>query len=268
VRARPFLQVDVFGHRPLVGNPVAVVLDADGIGSRRMQNFARWTNLSETVFLLPPTAPDADYRARIFTLSRELPFAGHPTLGACHAWLANGGRLRADGSLVQECGVGHISHRRDDVGRLSFQAQPLIRSGPVDPKLLEGITAALALPISDVVDARWADNGPGWVGVLLADATQVLELEPDPAAVRQLLRGHSSLDVGILGPHQDMTEYAFEVRALYTDHHGEVREDPVTGSLNASLAAWMLETGRTTSPYTGPVSIRRKPRCTIRPPGP
>ena len=234
---RPFCQVDVFTEEPYLGNPVAVVVDAKGLGTDDMQRFAQWTNLSETTFILPPEAAAADYRVRIFTPSRELPFAGHPTLGTCHAWLTHGGTPHRDGTVVQECEAGLIELRRDG-GTLAFAAPPLIRSGPVDQATLLHLVDVLNLHPTHVVDAQWVDNGPGWVAVLLASADAVLAVRP----------GVSDLDIGVVGPYPPGSPEAFEVRA-FSPALGSFGEDPVTGSLNASLAGWLLESGRATAPY-------------------
>ena len=233
---RPFAQVDVFAERPQRGNPVAVVLDADGLDDEDMARFASWTNLSETTFVLPPTQPGADYRVRIFTPTVELPFAGHPTLGTCHAWLEANGARNGD-SVVQECGAGLVTVRREPEG-LAFAAPPLLRGGPVDDALLAELVSALGLAPGDVVDAQWADNGPGWVAVLLASAEQVLALRP----------GYLEMDIGVAGPHPPGSPEALEVRAFFPKD-GVLMEDPVTGSLNASLAGWLLDSGRLEAPY-------------------
>ncbi|WP_182376650.1 PhzF family phenazine biosynthesis protein [Nocardioides sp. WS12] len=225
---RHFRQVDVFSAEPLLGNPVAVVHDAEGLSDEQMQAFARWTNLSETTFLLAPTDPAADYRVRIFTATSELPFAGHPTLGTAHAWLEAGGVPAGEG-VVQECGVGLVQLRRTD-GRLAFKAPGLIRSGPVEPALAADIAAALGVGRDEILDIAWADNGPGWVGVQLASADVVLGLKPDFAAM--------PVDVGVIGPYPEGSECAVEVRA-FCPHAAGTTEDPVTGSLNASLAQWL-----------------------------
>jgi PhzF family phenazine biosynthesis protein len=234
---RPFCQVDVFTEEPYFGNPVAVVVDGKGLSTEEMQRFARWTNLSETTYILPPRVAGADYRVRIFTPSRELPFAGHPTLGTCHAWLSAGGTPHRDGIVIQECDAGLIELRQDD-GMLAFAAPPLLRSGPVDDQTLDQLVAALNLDRADVVDAQWVDNGPGWVAVLLASADAVLALCP----------GQSDLDIGVVGPYPPGSPEAFEVRA-FTPALGGFGEDPVTGSLNASLAGWLTDSGRATAPY-------------------
>ncbi|HEX5192949.1 MAG TPA: PhzF family phenazine biosynthesis protein [Solirubrobacteraceae bacterium] len=235
---RPFAQVDVFGDGPMLGNPVAVVLDGSGLDDDAMRLLARWTNLSETTFVLPAQSPAADYRVRIFTPQAELPFAGHPTLGTCHAWLEHGGRPAADDVIVQECAAGLIPIRRIEPG-LAFSAPPLVRSGPVEPALVTRIAAMLGIDAAEIVDSQWVDNGPGWVAVLLADAQAVLDLRP----------GTVDLDVGVVGAHEADHDASFEVRAFFPVD-GATREDPVTGSLNASLAGWLLSSGRATAPYT------------------
>lgn len=235
---RRFSQVDVFSDRPLLGNPVAVVHDADGLTDEQMAAFARWTNLSETTFLLAPTDPAADYRLRIFTTSGELPFAGHPTLGSAHAWLAAGGVPRAGGRLVQECGAGLVTLRQEE--RLAFAAPPLVRSGPVADADLDRVARALQVARGDIVDAAWTDNGPGWVSVLLRDADAVLAVEPD-------LMAFGDLDVGLVGPHPSGADATVEVRALCPGHG--VVEDPVTGSLNAGIAQWLTGNGTLPASY-------------------
>ena len=234
---RRFSQIDVFTDDPYLGNPVAVVHDADGIDDETMHRFARWTNLSETTFLLAPTDPAADYRVRIFTPGPELPFAGHPTLGTCHAWLDAGGIPRAGDTIVQQCAAGLITVRRGSDG-LAFAAPPLIRSGPVDDAELDEVAAALRIARSEIVDAAWADNGPGWIAVMLRDAAAVLALSPAP----------SELKIGVVGPQPAGSDTAFEVRAFFPKN-GAADEDPVTGSLNASLAMWLLGSGAATAPY-------------------
>ncbi|HWM97215.1 MAG TPA: PhzF family phenazine biosynthesis protein [Streptosporangiaceae bacterium] len=232
--------MDVFTDTPYFGNPVAVVLGADGLSGEQMQLFARWTNLSETTFVLAPRASGADYQVRIFTPARELPFAGHPTLGTCHAWLEAGGRPADPDSVVQECEAGLITVRRDPGGEagLAFAAPPLVRSGRVDEDVTERVTRALNLDRSDIVDIAWADNGPGWVAVLLASAEAVLAVRC-PATV--------DLDIGVAGPYPGGSPEAIEVRA-FSPMITSI-EDPVTGSLNASLGQWLLASGRVTAPY-------------------
>ena len=234
---RPFRQVDVFGSVPLGGNPVAVVLDGEDLDDDALQTFARWTNLSETTFVLPPTVSQADYRVRIFTPTTELPFAGHPTLGTCHAWMETGGVPRDPHAIVQECGAGLVRLRRS-AERLAFAAPPLVRSGAVDERLVDRIAEMLRIGREEIIDSQWVDNGPGWVGVLLRDAEAVLAIRP--ASV--------DLDLGVVGAYPEGHDPAFEVRAFFPVA-GATVEDPVTGSLNASLAEWLLATGRAKAPY-------------------
>ena len=238
MRTHPFRQVDVFTATPLLGNPVAVVHDAEGITTEQMHAFTSWTNLSEATFLLPPTDPAADYRVRIFCPGRELPFAGHPTLGTCHAWLEAGGVAHGD-VIVQECGAGLVRIRREgDV--LAFAAPALQRSGPLDEADVERIAHGLGLTRSDIVDHQWCDNGPGWQAVLLESADQVLTLEPDPTIL-------AGLDIGVVGPHSS-GDIDYEVRAFFPGNSG-LTEDPVTGSLNAALAQWLIGSGRAPATY-------------------
>ena len=234
---RPFSQVDVFSSEPFAGNPVAVVHDGSGLTTEQMQRFALWTNLSETAFLLPPDVPGADYQVRIFTPGAELPFAGHPTLGTCHAWLAAGNEPAGADEVVQQCAAGLVRIRRTQRG-LAFAAPPLIRSGPVDEPLVERVAAQLGIARAEIVDAQWADNGPGWLAVLLGSAQAVLDVRT-PA---------QPMDVGVVGPYPPGAECDFEVRAFFSVGD-RCLEDPVTGSLNASLAQWLLATGRATAPY-------------------
>jgi PhzF family phenazine biosynthesis protein len=234
---RPFRQVDVFSSEPFLGNPVAVVLDGTGLTTAQMQLFAQWTNLSETTFVLPADQPGADYQVRIFTPSVELPFAGHPTLGTCHAWLQSGRSPQRADQIVQQCGAGLVPVRQTE-GMLSFAAPPLVRSGPVDEALIGQVVAQLGIARTDIVEAQWADNGPGWIVVLLAGAQAVLDVNPSDG----------DLDLGLAGPYPPGSECAFEVRAFFPAG-GRSVEDPVTGSLNASLAQWLLSSGRASAPY-------------------
>lgn len=236
---RQFRQVDVFAEEPFVGNPVAVVHGAAGLADDEMRLFARWTNLSETTFLLPPTDERADYRVRIFTPTRELPFAGHPTLGTAHAWLEAGGPPARRDVIVQECAAGLVALRRTSNG-LAFRAPPTQRGGPVDEPTLQEIADVLAIARAEIIDAQWADNGPGWVAVELASAEAVL-------AVRQ--PGATERDIGVFGRHPAGSPEAIEVRAFFPSGAG-TSEDPVTGSLNAALAQWLLASGKATAPYT------------------
>jgi len=234
---RAFTQVDVFATAPYSGNPVAVVLDGEGLQTEQMQRFAHWTNLSETTFVLPARDPAADYRLRIFTPVAELPFAGHPTLGSAHAWLQAGGAPKREGTVVQECEAGLIEVRRTAEG-LAFAAPALVHSGPAEEQLVAEIAAAMGLERSQIVAAQWVDNGPGWVAALLADANAVLSARP---AISERM-------IGLVGPHPAGADAAFEVRAFFAKD-GAMVEDPVTGSLNASLAQWLLGSGRASAPY-------------------
>ena len=242
---RNFSQVDVFTSEPTFGNPVAVVLDANGMTDDEMAQFANWTNLSETTFLLPPTDAAADYRVRIFTPGVELPFAGHPTIGTCHAWLEAGGVPKTAGTIIQECGVGLVTLRQDG-GRLAFAAPPLLKGGPCSEDDLSPVCKVLQIDRSEIIDAQWADNGPGWIAVMLKDSDAVLNLTPDFGAV-------DSYDIGVVGAtplgvvgaggSADIT-----VRAFFRAG-GTPAEDPVTGSLNAALAQWLLGNGKLKAPY-------------------
>ena len=238
MRQRPFAQVDVFTAEPYRGNPVAVVLDGEGLADDEMAAFARWTNLSETTFVQVATDPAADYRLRIFTPGGELPFAGHPTIGSAHAWLEAGGVPRDAGGPVQECGVGLVRLRADDAGRLAFAAPPLRRSGPVEPDVLDRVVRALGVAEDAVLAAQWIDNGPAWIGVVLPDAAAVLDVVPDAPAM-------AGLAVGVIGRYEaagaERVGAVAEVRAFVGDLG--IAEDPVTGSLNAGLALWLVPAG-------------------------
>jgi PhzF family phenazine biosynthesis protein len=237
---RRFVQVDVFTDQPLKGNPLAVVVDAAGLDEAQMAAFARWTNLSETTFLLPPTDPAADYRVRIFTPGGELPFAGHPTLGSAHAFLASGGDARKPGQLVQQCAIGLVTIQREG-NRLAFAAPPLQRSGPVsDPALRAQALAALRLAPEALLDLVWVDNGPGWMAARLPDAATVLALQPDFVAMK-------GLKLGVVGAYPAGSAAHVEVRAFVPDLG--VPEDPVTGSLNAGLALWLQGAGLAPARY-------------------
>jgi PhzF family phenazine biosynthesis protein len=243
---RPFTQVDVFTDTPLLGNPLAVVHEAKGLSDAQMQAFARWTNLSETTFLLPPTHAEADYQVRIFTPHRELPFAGHPTLGSCHAWLEAGGQPRAAGHVTQQCAVGLIRIRQSN-GRLAFAAPPRIRTGPLDAEHLAAVVSALSLRTEDVLDHQWVDNGPGWSAIRLASAEAVLALKTDWAALE-------GFKLGVVGAHAPGHDANFEVRALIGEGAGY--EDPVTGSLNASLGQWLIGSGVAPQSYVASQGTR------------
>ena len=237
-RRRDFSQVDVFTATALLGNPLAVVHDGSGLSDERMAAFARWTNLSETTFLLPPTHPDADYRVRIFTPGGELPFAGHPTLGSCHVWLQSGGKPKRADTIVQECAIGLVPLRRGD--RLAFAAPPTSVER-VDAELLHRVYAALGLEPSRVRDAAWLSNGFPQLVLLVDAAATVLALKPDHAALKGLGK------VGVVAPHPADGALDFEVR-FFAAAIG-INEDPVTGSLNANIARWLIDTGRAPASY-------------------
>lgn len=257
---RRFQQVDVFGTSAHSGNPLAVVVDGEGLSTEQMQRFANWTNLSETTFLLPPTDPSADYRVRIFTTTWELPFAGHPTLGSCQVWLDQGGTPHSE-HVVQECGAGLVRIRRDDE-RVAFAAPALIKSGPVDDELRARIERTLG---TELLDVAWVDNGPGWVAALLPSADHVLDLRPD-------FGDTLDLKLGVVGPADPDEGYDVEVRAFFPGQSA-MEEDPVTGSLNASLAQWLMGRDPSLHSYTaqqgtvlgrnGLVHIHRDPDDTI-----
>jgi PhzF family phenazine biosynthesis protein len=244
VNERRFAQVDVFSPVPFAGNPVAVVVDGEGLSDEEMQRFAAWTNLSETTFLLPPTTQEADYRVRIFTTDEELPFAGHPTIGSAHAWLQAGGTPRTPGHLVQECAQGLVP-LRESGGRWAFAGPALTRYEPPSAEELGRATRGLGLEAADILDASWLVNGPQWLALRVASADVVLGLRPDHGALGDLF-------VGVVGPHAaddgapgEDDRPTFEVRAIM----GTGAEDPVTGSLNAGLARWLRDTGVAPASY-------------------
>jgi PhzF family phenazine biosynthesis protein len=233
------MQVDVFSATPYLGNPVAVVLDGTDLAKEEMQRLARWTNLSETTFVLPPTVPAADYRLRIFTPGGELPFAGHPTLGSARAWLDHGGASQHVGRIVQECGAGLISVRHGE-GSLSFAAPPLIRNGPIEDEYVDRIVAAFGIERDRVLAHQWVDNGPGWAVVQLPAAEDVLALEPDLSLIPAAM-------VGAIGAYPAGSEHAFEMRTFAPG--AGLTEDPVCGSMNASVGQWLTATGAAPSTY-------------------
>ncbi len=235
-----FQQVDVFTNRPLLGNALAVVHGADNLSDKQMTKFANWTNLSETTFLLNPINDSADYKVRIFTPNNELPFAGHPTLGSCFAWLSNGGIAKSKDVIIQECAIGLIKIRKDG-SRLSFEAPELIKSGSLDDLTLKKVAMSLRIGVSDIINHQWVDNGPGWCAVMLKNAQQVLALDPDP----QLLK---DFKIGVIGSYRDGSETDFEVRAFAMPYG--IYEDPVTGSLNAGIAKWLFNTNSVKDEYT------------------
>ncbi len=230
---RAFKQVDVFADTALKGNPLAVVLDGSGLEAATMQRFTDWTNLSEATFLSAPAHADADYAVRIFCPGRELPFAGHPTLGSCHAWLQAGGRPKGE-CIVQECGVGLVRIRRDG-GRLAFAAPPRSKSGPLDDADVQRIARGLGVAHTDIVAHAWCQNGPPWRAVMLRSAEQVLAVKADSAVL-------NGWEVGVVGAQAAHHHTQFEVRAFFTGNNG-IAEDPVTGSLNAALAQWLIGDG-------------------------
>ncbi|MGC2939036.1 PhzF family phenazine biosynthesis protein [Brevibacterium sp. FAM 24638] len=258
---RRFAQVDVFSAVPFRGNPVAVILDADGLDETQMARIANWTNLSETTFVLPPEDPAADYRLRIFTPHQELPFAGHPTLGSAAAWLDAGGAPKNDDRIVQECGAGLVDIRRiprrggpedssasptratDDPPpeSLAFAAPDRLRTGALDESYVAEIATALGVDRDDILGHQWADNGPGWAAVRLAGAEQVLALNPDFSAI-------PDAKIGVLGAHPEGADHEYEIRAFVPGVG--VAEDPVTGSLNASVAQWLIGEGHAPNSYT------------------
>ncbi|MBO9515542.1 MAG: PhzF family phenazine biosynthesis protein [Variovorax sp.] len=261
MKTRPFKQVDVFTPTPYFGNPLAVVLDGTGLDDATMQRFAAWTHLSETTFLLPPTEPSADYRVRIFTPGGELPFAGHPTLGSCHAWLQAGGKPKAGHVIVQQCAKGLVPIRRE-AERLTFATPASRRSAP-SPTLLAQVAAALGIKAQQIVAAQLLDNGPSWLGLLLADADTVLALRPDHRVLAEL-----GQKVGVAGLYPSSSQAALiarsnrEARAFARTNDEapsiEVRafaapigveEDPVTGSFNGSLAEWLIADGHLPERY-------------------
>lgn len=236
--SRRFAQVDVFGNGPCSGNAVAVVLDAEDLSDEEMQRFARWTNLAETTFVLPPTRPEADYRVRIFTPVLELPFAGHPTLGTCHAWLDYGREVQGSEEVVQECEAGLVRIRRGEE-RLAFEAPPMVRSGPAsEEEEAARVAAVLGVDPAEMLAVEWVDNGPGWIAALFESAERVLGLRP----------GRLDFDLGVVGFHSPGSEAAIELRA-FAPVNGLAVEDPVTGSLNASVAQWLIGSGRLEAPY-------------------
>jgi PhzF family phenazine biosynthesis protein len=241
-----FTQVDVFSATALRGNPLAVVHGADALDDERMQAFARWTNLSETTFLLAPTDPAADYRVRIFTPGGELPFAGHPTLGSCHAWRERGGRPKAPGQVVQQCGVGLVRIRLDATGA-AFAAPPLARAA-VPAEELDAVLAALGTDRSHVVAAQFLKNGPNWLSLELDSAATVLALEPDAARMKRFA------SVGVVGAYPSGSECAFEVRGFVG--RPSLYEDPVTGSLNAGLGEWLIGADRAPERYVAAQGTR------------
>lgn len=255
---RRFRQVDVFGVQPFSGNPVAVVLDSEGLTDDELSKFSVWTNLSECTFLLPPTSPDADYKVRIFSLNTELPFAGHPTLGSARAWLDAGGVPKKSDLVIQECGAGLVPIRIG-LENLAFASPPRLRSGPVEKEYLKSVIEILGVAPDQVIDSEWLDNGPGWVGLMLDSAETVLQLRPNASA------HPGRWDIGVVGAYLDGSEAAIEVRAFFTEGNEPLREDPITGSLNASVAEWLITNNTVRAPYiaTQGTAIGRRGRVSI-----
>ncbi|MFD4976135.1 PhzF family phenazine biosynthesis protein [Streptomyces sp. NPDC058424] len=238
-RTRSFAQVDVFSTVPYSGNPVAVVLDGTDLTDEEMQRLARWTNLSETTFVLLPSAPEADYRLRIFTPQGELPFAGHPTLGSARAWLDGGGTPQHADRIVQECAAGLVTVRRGK-GTLSFAAPPRVRDGALDDTYLNQIVAAFGITRDQVVAHQWVDNGPGWAVLQLRTAEEVLALEPDLSLIPAAM-------VGAIGAYPEGSGHHFEMRTFAPG--AGVPEDPACGSMNAAVGQWLTATGAAPSTY-------------------
>ena len=237
----PYRMVDVFSDTPFLGNPVAVVLGADDIPTETMQTITRWMNLSETTFLTTPSAPGADYGVRIFTLDRELPFAGHPTLGSCAAWLSTLDTASDATEYVQECKAGLIRIRRNG-DRFAFAAPPLLRTGRPESSKIQEVCDFLRIDADSIADIAWIDNGPGWLGVRLASAEDVLAVKPAASHPERI-------EVGLVGPWEGRGDADYEIRALFSGQRGVVLEDPVTGSLNAAVAQWLLSTGQVAGNY-------------------
>jgi PhzF family phenazine biosynthesis protein len=241
MKQRAFKQVDVFTDVAYKGNPLAVVLDGEGLSTEDMQHFTNWTNLSECTFLLPATHASADYQVRIFCPGRELPFAGHPTLGSCHAWLKAGGKPKGE-YIVQECGIGLVKIKRD-AHRLAFAAPELKKGGALPEADVQIIARGLGLARSEIVSHAWCDNGPHWRGVMLTSAARVLSVCPNEAILKEL---GGDIEVGVVGAYDSADAQRngvqFEVRAFFPGNNG-LCEDPVTGSLNAALAQWLIGAG-------------------------
>ncbi len=255
--SRPYKQVDVFTATPYLGNPLAVVLDSEGLSDAEMAAFARWTNLSETIFLLTPTQPSADYRVRIFTPTAELAFAGHPTLGSCHAWLEAGGKPKAS-EIIQECKVGLVRVKQNTRG-LAFAAPPLKRSTPSESQLTR-ITAALGIQSSQITASQLLDNGSNWCGLLLDSVDTVLEINANYIEIQNIgikigvaamyvnstatqLIAKSSREARAFSPTTKSTSNEEEQPDIEVRAFTLKGEDPVTGGLNASLAQWLIADG-------------------------
>ena len=258
--SRRFIQCDVFTPVPTQGNGLAVVVDALGLTDEQMQRFAAWTNLAETAYLLPPEDPVADYRVRIFTTTREMRFAGHPTLGSCAAWLHTGGVPREPGRVHQECGVGIVDIDISREGAPAFVAPPT-SIAPMAPEQFEAIVGALEIPRGSILHTAELDNGPVWQAFQLDSAAAVLALDSSR------VRWPDFASIGLIGAHAPGSECDYEVRMLAPS--SGMSEDPITGSLNAALAHWMLAEGRLPRPLdvAQGTRIERTGRVSIRPAG-
>ncbi|PHM31210.1 Phenazine biosynthesis protein PhzF family [Xenorhabdus innexi] len=242
-----FEQVTVFSDKKLQGNPLAVVTNADNLSDQQMAQFAKWTNLSETTFLLSPLHPDADYRVRIFTPAGELPFAGHPTLGTCYVWQKISGQKNKE-TIIQECKAGLIPIRQVN-GRPAFMAPPLVRMGDVADDIFEQILKGLGITSDDVELCQWIDNGPGWLGILLKSVDKLMGIRPDYSQLKDY-------ELGLCAMYPENSQVRLEVRGLC----GSISsEDPVTGSLNAAFAQWLIPHGKLPENY-----IARQGRCVER----
>jgi PhzF family phenazine biosynthesis protein len=226
--------IDVFGSAPLRGNPLAVVTGGDALDADEMLALTQWLGFSETTFLLAPAHPDADYKVRIFYPGGELPFAGHPTLGTCHAWLAAGGSPRRDGIVVQECGVGLVEVKQDG-DLLAFAAPPFTRAGPLSDAERAEAARVAGVAETAIVEAVHVANGPQWQLLRLRSAADVLAAEP-------VAKAPPGTDVGLAGP-IDGGEADWELRAFFANQHGAMIEDPVTGSFNAGVALHLFANG-------------------------
>jgi len=258
MESRRFIQCDVFSPVPTQGNALAVVVDGQGLSDDQMRLFAAWTNLAETTFLFPPDDPAADYRVRILTPSREMPFAGHPTLGSCAAWLHTGGKPREAGVVRQECGVGIVEIDISQKDELAFTAPPTTIQ-PMDSDQLEAIIETLEIPRGAILHTTHLDNGPVWQVLQLDSAENVLAV--DSSRVRWPAYKY----IGLIGAHSSGAECDYEVRMLAPS--SGMSEDPITGSLNAAIAHWMQSDGRLPGPITVAqgTAIGRHGRVSIRP---
>lgn len=258
MQSRRFIQCDVFSPIPTQGNALAVVVDSQGVSEEQMRLFAAWTNLAETTFLLPPEDAAADYRVRIFTPSREMPFAGHPTLGSCASWLHCGGEPRDPRTVRQECGVGIVEIDITQKDGFAFKAPPTSIEA-MDSGHFDAIIETLEIPRNTVRQTAQLDNGPVW---------QLLELESAGAVLAvdsSRVRWPAFKAIGLIGAHPAGAECDYEVRMLAPS--SGMSEDPITGSLNSAIAHWMQADGRLSGPITVAqgTAIGRHGRVSIRP---